>query len=134
VSILLEGGRICHSCPLIWSCPAAQDVWGSSPLIFQKSCSWGTSFLSTFASFLMCCNNDDLDLLAVLARWIWLRRNTLLSIQILYSKGLLMHLMSLKDVICMIQMFLYKRLTVVFCYVNDFSITQRDNLLGFEGT
>jgi len=25
----------------------------------------------------MCCNNDDLDLLAVLARWIWLRRNTL---------------------------------------------------------
>jgi len=77
VSILLEGGRICHSCPLIWSCPAAQDVWGSSPLIFQKSCSWGTGFLSTFASFLMCCSNDDLDLLAVLARWIWLRRNTL---------------------------------------------------------
>jgi hypothetical protein len=52
----------------LWSCPAAQDVWGCGPLIFQKSCSLGTSFLSNFASFLMLCSKDELDLLAVLAR------------------------------------------------------------------
>jgi hypothetical protein len=61
----------------LWSFPAVQDVWGCGPLIFQKSCSLGTNFLSTFAFFLMLCSKDELDLLAVLARRIWLRRNTL---------------------------------------------------------
>jgi hypothetical protein len=53
---------------VLWLCPAAQDVWGGGSSIFQKCCYAGTSFMQIFECCLARFTNEELDLLAVLAR------------------------------------------------------------------
>jgi hypothetical protein len=62
---------------VLWLCPAAQDVWGGNKSSFQKCRSEGTSFVKVFEECLLLFDQDALDLLAVIARKIWLRRNSL---------------------------------------------------------
>jgi hypothetical protein len=61
---------------VFWTCPAAVDVWGSGPKIFQKSYAWGNSFMEIMTDFFTWFTAEEMELLAVLARRIWLRRNT----------------------------------------------------------
>jgi len=60
----LEEETITHA---LWTCPAARDVWGSGPRIFQKSSAWGSTFLSMMEGFLCRFNGEDMALMAVLA-------------------------------------------------------------------
>jgi ribosomal protein L37AE/L43A len=59
----------------IWSCLAAKDVWASGSRIFQKSSFLGSSFLHLFQQACYRYSKKDLNMMAVLARGIWLRRN-----------------------------------------------------------
>lgn len=61
----------------LWSCPAAKDVWGCSHSCFQKLYCEGTNFsmLVEFCMGKLC--KDELDLMAVISRRIWLRRNAM---------------------------------------------------------
>jgi ribonuclease HI len=78
---------------VLWSCPAAQDVWGSGSMIFQK-CAFNGDRIMQFMEF--CLDRmkmDDFNLMAVIARRIWLRRNKLIfessfsHPQIIYSEA-----------------------------------------------
>jgi hypothetical protein len=60
----------------LWFCPASRDVWGCGPKIFQKSSSMESSFLSLFEGFLGRFGSEELDFMAIVARRIWLRRNS----------------------------------------------------------
>jgi len=62
---------------VLWSCPAARDVWGSHLSAFQKCYCEGESFRALVEYCFGKMNKEDLELLAVLARRIWLRRNSL---------------------------------------------------------
>ena len=59
----------------LWSCPAAQDVWGSCCLKLQKMQSGYESFLLVFADIRKRCNEEEVDLFAVISKAIWARRN-----------------------------------------------------------
>jgi hypothetical protein len=76
----------CHSCEAteetlihaIWACPAAQDVWGSHLSYFHK-CSWVvSSFRGLFAKGLQLFPSEIVELMTVVARVIWFRRNKLI--------------------------------------------------------
>jgi hypothetical protein len=66
---------ICHT---LWECPAAQDVWGGNPSCFQKCHRVGHDFKLLFAYCLERVSTEELDLLAMVSRRIWLRRNSLI--------------------------------------------------------
>jgi len=59
----------------LWLCPAARDVWGSSVSVFQKYCYAGTNFKGLLAFCMERGTKEELELMAVIARSIWLRRN-----------------------------------------------------------
>jgi hypothetical protein len=59
----------------LWLCPAAKDVWGCSSSCFQNFCYAGFTFQGLFAYCLERCTKDELELMATMARRIWLRRN-----------------------------------------------------------
>jgi ribonuclease HI len=59
----------------MWLCPAARDVWGNSGSVFQKYCYAGTNFKGLLAYCMERGTKEDLELMAVIARRIWLRRN-----------------------------------------------------------
>jgi ribonuclease HI len=59
----------------MWLCPAARDVWGSSASCFQKYYYAGTNFKGLFAYCVERGTKEELELMAVIARRIWLRRN-----------------------------------------------------------
>jgi ribonuclease HI len=59
----------------LWLCPAARDVWGSSVSCFQKYCYAGTNFKGLVAYCVERGTKEELELMAVIARRIWLRRN-----------------------------------------------------------
>jgi hypothetical protein len=64
---------------IIWSCPSARDVWGGGgPKRLQKSGGLGGCFPSVFEAIMGKCNAEEADLFAVLARRIWLRRNSVI--------------------------------------------------------
>jgi hypothetical protein len=82
-----------HLNHVLWSCPAAQDVWESGSMIFQK-CAFNGDRIMQFMEF--CLDRlkmDDLNLMAVIARRIRLRRNKLIfessfsHPQIIYSEA-----------------------------------------------
>jgi hypothetical protein len=70
----LEEETIIHA---LWSCPASRDGWGCGPKFFQKSYSWGATCMEIVEGFMDRFRGEDMGLMAVLARRIWLRRNTL---------------------------------------------------------
>lgn len=62
---------------ILWSCPSAQDVWGSGPMKFQKGCNTGVNFTQWFEEMMGHCSVEELELLTVVARWIWFRRKSI---------------------------------------------------------
>jgi hypothetical protein len=71
----LEVETIIHS---LWSCSAAKDVWGDNLSCFQKCSSSQISFLLLLDSCFRIYDKEKVELLLVVARNIWLRRNSLL--------------------------------------------------------
>jgi hypothetical protein len=61
----------------VWSCPAAQDVWGEKFSCFQKCNTHLSSFVHLLEYSLQRFSKDQVELLAVVARKVWLRRNSL---------------------------------------------------------
>jgi hypothetical protein len=60
---------------ILWACPSAQDVWGSSSRKLQKCRSNCSSFLDFFEDISLSLSGEDLNLFAITARGIWKRRN-----------------------------------------------------------
>lgn len=61
----------------LWTCPAAQDIWGSKMSHFQKCYASGVSFKEVFEDGIQRYSKEILELLVVVARGIWFRRNKL---------------------------------------------------------
>lgn len=56
---------------ILWSCPSAQDV----PRNIQKGIAGGPTFFAIFEELMGRCDLQDLELVLVMARIIWFRRN-----------------------------------------------------------
>jgi hypothetical protein len=63
---------------ILWSCPSSKDVWGGGPRSLQKCGEIEGLFPSFFEAMMRRCNKEDLELFAVTARKIWLRRNSVI--------------------------------------------------------
>ena len=63
---------------ILWECPSAQDVWGGSKIIFQKSLCVGENFVGVLEYLIGRCSVMDLELAGVIAWRIWKRRNSVL--------------------------------------------------------
>jgi hypothetical protein len=61
---------------ILWSCPSAQDVWSCGPRKLQKATGMYLTFFHVFGEMLGRCELAELELMAVVARTIWFRRNT----------------------------------------------------------
>jgi len=59
----------------IWSCPSTRDVWGGGSSPFEKCVSEGYNFMQVFEYCMGRYKQEELSLLAVVSRCIWLRRN-----------------------------------------------------------
>jgi hypothetical protein len=62
----------------LWSCPAASDVWGDLRSCFQKCSSFQFSFMHLLEYCFQTFEKDKVELMLVVARNIWLRRNSLI--------------------------------------------------------
>jgi hypothetical protein len=62
---------------ILWSCPSAQDVWMECYRKLQKFPSVANDFSNIFASILDKVE-EEVQLCAVIARLLWLRRNTVI--------------------------------------------------------
>ena len=60
---------------VLWTCPAAQDVWGACDMRIQKCQSVGRDFQSIFAALAERCSLEEVEMCAMIARAIWNRRN-----------------------------------------------------------
>ena len=60
---------------ILWSCPSAQDVWMECSRKLQKFPSNADDFLNILASFMGKLDEEEVQLYAVVARLLWLRRN-----------------------------------------------------------
>jgi hypothetical protein len=61
---------------ILWSCSSSMDVWGGGPRSLQKCDVTESTFPTLFEGLMRRCNKEDLELFAVTARRIWLRRNS----------------------------------------------------------
>lgn len=61
---------------ILWSCGSAQDVWLESTKKLQKSTSAATDFIEIFRELTRKLDPNEIKLFAVIARQLWLRRNT----------------------------------------------------------
>jgi ribonuclease HI len=61
----------------LWTCPTAQDVWGAKGSFFHKCNSNATSFKGLLEEMGSNLSKANVELMVVIARRIWLRRNTL---------------------------------------------------------
>ena len=59
----------------VWECPAATDVWGGSQIKLQKCPIEIRDFSTLFMEVIRRCSIGEVELFAVLAHRIWLRRN-----------------------------------------------------------
>ncbi|XP_042979938.1 uncharacterized protein LOC122310120 [Carya illinoinensis] len=60
----------------MWQCPAARDVWTGSIRVVQKWSSAEDNFLVLWEKFMDKLSEKELELVAVLMRLLWLRRNS----------------------------------------------------------
>jgi hypothetical protein len=67
-----EGETLMH---IIWECPSANDVWGSSLIKLQKCSKGMNDFSQLFLDIAAWCSKEYLCLFALTARKIWMRRN-----------------------------------------------------------
>jgi hypothetical protein len=63
---------------VLWSCPASADVWGAGPRRLQKLDGAGRCFSELFDDICRRCDISEVELFAVTARRIWLRRNSVI--------------------------------------------------------
>jgi hypothetical protein len=61
---------------ILWSCPSAQDVWSCGPTKLQKGIGEGITFVHVVEEMIGRCDLAELEILAVVARKIWFRRNS----------------------------------------------------------
>jgi hypothetical protein len=59
----------------IWTCPAARDLWGCQASCFNKYSYMGDTFQGLFVYSMERSSPGELDLMSMVARRIWLRRN-----------------------------------------------------------
>ncbi|KAG6630199.1 hypothetical protein CIPAW_13G001400 [Carya illinoinensis] len=60
---------------VLWSCSAAQDVWGDSDIFLQKATCVETNFHVTWEELIDRLNDTELELATCVFRKLWLRRN-----------------------------------------------------------
>jgi hypothetical protein len=60
---------------ILWECASSNDVWGCGPVRIQKSSCKGGNFLHLLEEVRARCERRDVELFAIMARRIWLRRN-----------------------------------------------------------
>jgi ribonuclease HI len=60
---------------VLWSCPAAKDVWGACGPKIQKMNSSYSDFKAVFTEIMGRCNTEETELCAVIAKGIWTRQN-----------------------------------------------------------
>lgn len=60
---------------ILWDCPSAKDVWGSSGRKLQKSSLGGPTFCHVVKEVFNSCGEDEIKLFVCIARKIWSRRN-----------------------------------------------------------
>ncbi|XP_059428671.1 uncharacterized protein LOC132162451 [Corylus avellana] len=60
---------------IIWSCPSATDVWCCGPIKLQKSTCGAKDFAMLFEEMLGRYEMPELELFAVVAKRVWMRRN-----------------------------------------------------------
>jgi hypothetical protein len=63
---------------VVWSCSLARDVWLECTKKLQKSTSDEDAFINIFERLLECLNDVEIELIACVARQLWLRRNKLI--------------------------------------------------------
>ena len=67
---------LCHICKreadtvkhILWSCPAAQDVWSCGPRKLQKGITEGLTFDHMFAYLINRCDMENLELMEVMVK------------------------------------------------------------------
>jgi hypothetical protein len=89
---------------ILWDCISTQDVWACGPMKLQKSSFMGENFIQIFIDIRMRCNKEEMELMAILARRIWLWRNSMvydgeLSHPIRFSRRRKIILVSLEDTV-----------------------------------
>jgi hypothetical protein len=60
---------------ILWECSSTNDVWGCGPVRLQKSSCKGGTFLNLLEEVRVRCDRREVELFAITARRIWLRRN-----------------------------------------------------------
>jgi hypothetical protein len=60
---------------ILWCCSSSEDVWGCGPPKLQKAGGESGDFVDIFRAVWERCDRDEMELFAVTARRIWLRRN-----------------------------------------------------------
>jgi ribonuclease HI len=63
---------------ILWECPSAMDVWGSTGSNMQKCSNTGTTFSALMEYMFNNCSIAEVELNAEIARRIWFRRNAVL--------------------------------------------------------
>ena len=61
---------------ILWACPLAQNVWGTSNHKLKKCKRSYSDFMELFEELLVLLNGEDLNLFALTSRGIWQRRNS----------------------------------------------------------
>ena len=70
---LTEKETVSHA---LWTCPSTRDVWSECNLKIQNCLSFDDDFINIFEVLHERLRTDELQLVAIIARLIWLRRNT----------------------------------------------------------
>jgi hypothetical protein len=70
---LICNGSVEMAKHILWECPSAQDVWGGSKIIFQKSLCVGENFMGVLEYLMGKCSVMELELVGVIASRIWRR-------------------------------------------------------------
>jgi hypothetical protein len=70
---LICNGSVEMAKHILWECPSAQDVWGGSKIIFQKSPCVGENFMGVLEYLMGKCSVMELELVGVIASRIWRR-------------------------------------------------------------
>jgi hypothetical protein len=62
---------------IIWLCPSASDVWSEMPRRINKTVSANVDFMGLMETLMEQVSEEELSLVATVARLIWFRRNSL---------------------------------------------------------
>jgi hypothetical protein len=63
---------------IIYLCPSASDVWSEMPGRINKTVSANVDFMGLMETLMERVSEEELSLVATVARLIWLRRNSLM--------------------------------------------------------